>query len=325
MRLQSLFFISKIIQLTILVAESMFKYVMFLDTPAIRVSNLKKYFGVGPKRVRAVDDITFSVPRGAIFGFLGKNGAGKTTTIRCLMNFIHPTGGSIYLLGKNAKENAVELKHEIGYLSGNVQLNKRWTGQEHIDHFSKIYSNAQGAKILIDRLNFDPSIKTKQLSSGNRQKLGIILALMHNPRLIILDEPTNALDPLLQQTVYNLLGEARDCGATVFMSSHNLTEVERVCDSVAIIKDGKLVATETIASLNRKHLYTVKARFSKIIDDSDLQIQNTTVELRDGVYVRLSVRGDVAPVLSELSRMPIDDIEIHHASLEEIFLEYYQT
>ncbi len=298
---------------------------MFLDTPAIRISNLKKYFGVGPRRVKAVDDITLSVPRGEIFGFLGKNGAGKTTTIRCLMNFIHPSGGNISLLGKNVQNNAVELKHKIGYLSGNVQFNKRWTGQEHIDYYSKIYSNAQGAKTLIDRLNFDPSIKTKQLSSGNRQKLGIILALMHNPRLILLDEPTNALDPLLQQTVYELLEEARDCGATVFMSSHNLTEVERICDRVAIIKDGKLVATETIASLNRKHLYTVKVRFSRTIDNLDLQIQNTTVELRDGAYARLSVKGEIAPVLNELSRMSISDIEIHHASLEEIFLEYYQT
>jgi len=298
---------------------------MFLETPAIKISNLKKYFGIGPKRVKAVDGITFSVPRGKIFGFLGKNGAGKTTTIRCLMNFIHPTEGNISLLGKNAQANAVELKHQIGYLSGNVQLNKRWTGQEHIDYFSKIYSNAQGAKILIDRLNFDPSIKTKQLSSGNRQKLGIILALMHNPKLIILDEPTNALDPLLQQTVYDLFEGARDSGATVFMSSHNLTEVERICDSVAIIKDGKLVATETIESLSQKHLYTVKIRFSKNISDLDLQIQNTTVELRDDTYARLSIKGVIAPVLNELCRLPLDDIEIHHASLEEIFLEYYQT
>ncbi|MFH1711683.1 MAG: ABC transporter ATP-binding protein [Patescibacteria group bacterium] len=293
--------------------------------PAIVINDLRKYFGAGKKEVKAVDGISFSVPRGQIFGFLGKNGAGKTTTIRCLMDFIRPTSGSISILGRDAQVNAVELKHQIGYLSGNVQLNKRWTGQQHIDYYSKINSNARDVQNLITRLSFDPSMKTKQLSSGNRQKLGIILALMHQPNLIILDEPTNALDPLLQQIVYDLLEKARDRGATIFMSSHNLAEVERVCDSVAIIKEGQLVATETIASLSDKHVYTVKARFSQVLDDTRLQLPNTTIGLKDNEHVTLSIKGDIAPILSQLSQLPLEDIEVKHASLEEMFLEYYQN
>ena len=294
------------------------------ESPAIEITNLKKYFGVGKKRVKAVDDVSFSVKRGEIFGFLGKNGAGKTTTIRCLMDFIRPTDGTVSMLGEDAQISAIGLKHRVGYLAGNVHLHNHWTGQEHIDYYAGISSNKCASKDLIKRLGFDPRMKTKQLSSGNRQKLGIILALMHNPDLIILDEPTNALDPLLQQTVYELLEEARDRGATVFLSSHNLTEVERICDSVAIIKQGKLVATESIASLGMKHLYTVKARFGREVCASELAIENTSVELQDGAYVRLSVKGAIAPVIAALSALPLEDIEVHHASLEELFIEYYQ-
>jgi ABC-2 type transport system ATP-binding protein len=292
---------------------------------AIEIHHLKKYFGVGKKQVKAVDDISFSVPKGEIFGFLGKNGAGKTTTIRCMMDFIRSTNGNIYLLGKDAQRDTVDLKNEVGYLSGNVQLYKNLTGYEHIDYLSNIYSSKMIADVLIERLDFDPTIKAKNLSSGNRQKLGIILALMHNPHLIILDEPTNALDPLLQQTVYDLLREARSNGATIFMSSHNLKEVEQICDSVAIIKEGKIVATESIASLSQKHLYTVKARFSEKIDFTNLQITNATCEIKDDANVVFSVKGEIAPVLRELSKLPLEDIEVHHASLEEIFMEYYQA
>lgn len=291
---------------------------------AIELVHLKKHFKSGTNVVAAVDDVSFSVPRGEIYGFLGKNGAGKTTTIRCMMDFIRPTEGNIYLFGKDAQRQAVKLKREVGYLSGNVQLNKRWTGYDHINYLSGINSNHMIADVLIDRLGFDPSVKAKNLSSGNRQKLGIILALMHNPHLIILDEPTNALDPLLQQVVYDLLEEARSNGATVFMSSHNLKEVERICDSVAIIKEGNLVATESIISLSRKHLYTVNARFSKRVDEADVRIPNTSYELKDDGHAVFRVKGEIAPVLGVLSSMPLEDIEIHHASLEEIFLTYYQ-
>jgi len=298
---------------------------MIQGDKAIEINHLTKYFGVGKKQVKAVDDISFSVPRGEIFGFLGKNGAGKTTTIRCMMNFIRSTNGGIYLLGKDAQKDAVDLKNEVGYLSGNVTLYKNMTGYEHIEYLSNINSSKLIADVLIERLDFDPSIKAKHLSSGNRQKLGIVLALMHNPHLIILDEPTNALDPLLQQTVYDLLKEARSNGATIFMSSHNLKEVEQICDSVAIIKEGRLVATESIASLSRKHLYTVKARFSKKIDFAHFQVMHATCEIKDDTNVVFNVKGEIAPVLRELSAFPLEDIEIHHASLEEIFMEYYQN
>lgn len=293
--------------------------------PALELHELQKHFGRGKGLVKAVEKVSFTLPQGEIFGFLGPNGAGKTTTIRCIMDFIRPTSGLIKIFGKDAQKDAVDLKRYVGYLSGNVRLHKHWTGQEHIDYFSKINDGAEGADHLIERLDFNAKLKTKQLSSGNRQKLGIILALMHNPALIILDEPTNALDPLLQQVTYQLLEEARDRGATVFMSSHNLAEVEQICNSVAIIKNGELVATESILSLKQKHLYTVKAQFDRTLGNEDLKMDNVTIVLLDNKHVTLNVKGDIVPVLKKLSQLPLNDIEVHHASLEEIFLEYYQS
>lgn len=295
------------------------------NIPALELNNLHKHFARGRGLVKAVENVSFVLPQGEIFGFLGPNGAGKTTTIRCIMNFIRPTSGSIRIFGKDAQKDAVELKQYMGYLSGNIRLYNRWTGKDHINYFSKINGGAEEANYLIERLDFDPTKKTKQLSSGNRQKLGIILALMHNPALIILDEPTNALDPILQQTTHHLLEEARDRGATVFMSSHNLAEVERVCDSVAIIKQGRLVATESISSLQQKHLYTVKAQFDRKLNYDDLRMQNASVEFLGDKRVILHVKGDIVPVLEKLSQLPLRDIEVHHATVEEIFLEYYQS
>ena len=197
---------------------------------AIEVKNLKKHFG----KIKAIDGIDFSVEKGEIYGFLGPNGAGKTTTIRCLMDFIRPTEGSITILGKDAQKHSVELNKKIGYLSGQVHLYDKWTGQQHIDFIKATNGTEDIAEKLIKRFDFDPAMKTKKLSSGNRQKLGIIMAFMTKPELLICDEPTNALDPLLQHEVYELLKEARDGGATVFMSSHNLPEVEKVFGKLRI-------------------------------------------------------------------------------------------
>ena len=298
---------------------------MSQNTPAIEFKNLQKHFKSGKKVTKAVDGVSFSVPTGEIFGFLGPNGAGKTTTIRCMMDFIRPTKGDITILDKDAHKSSIELKKEIGYLSGNVQFNKNWTGQEHINYLAKINGGSGVADDLIERLNFNPLMKTKQLSSGNRQKLGIILALMNNPKLIVLDEPTNALDPLLQQTVYTLLEEARERGATIFMSSHNLPEVERICNRVAIIRNGKIITTEAISSLREKRLYTVKAQFETPINASDMHFSDTTIEQLDEKTIKLSIKSKIAPILQRLSQLPLIDIEVHPASLEEIFLEHYEN
>lgn len=287
---------------------------------AIQIKDLKKYFG----STKAVDGITFDVAKGEIFGFLGPNGAGKTTTIRCMMDFIRPTSGSIKILGKDAQTEGVNLKHKVGYLSGQVHLYDRWTGQDHINFFKSLDGNKNIAAKLAERLDFNPSLRAKKLSSGNRQKLGLILAFMGEPDVLIFDEPTNALDPLLQNTVYELLEEARDRGATVFMSSHNLAEVERVCTRVGIIKKGKMVAVENITALHRKRLYTAQVFFENKVDAKEIVTNDIEVskELPNG-YV-LSVKGDINILLDKLEPLPLDDIQVTHASLEDIFLEFYQ-
>ena len=285
----------------------------------IEVQNLIKHFG----KTKAVDDISFQVEKGEIFGFLGPNGAGKTTTIRCMMDFIRPTAGHISILGKDAQKNAVELKKRIGYLPDTVNAYDKWTGQMHIDYFRKFGGKKDIIDKLIDRLNFNPTEKAKKLSSGNRRKLGLILAFMVNPEILILDEPTTALDPLLQNVVHELLAEASSVGITVFMSSHNLNEVERICSRVGIIKQGKMVAMESIASLKQKRMYAVHVYFNQKIEKNELLSEGVEVikELPNGFI--LNVKGDINPLLAKLKNFSLEDIEIKHASLEDIFLEFY--
>lgn len=288
--------------------------------PIIKVNNLKKYFS----QTKAVDGISFEVAKGEIFGFLGPNGAGKTTTIRCLMDFIHPTEGQINILEKDVKEEGVDLRHKIGFLSGDVNLYDKWTGQMHIDYFKKLNGSAERAEELAKRFDFDPSIKTKKLSSGNKQKLGIILAFMHHPEVLILDEPTNALDPLLQNEMYKLLEEVQAEGTTVFMSSHNLNEVERICDKVAVIKKGKIIAMESVVHLKEKKLYSIRANFSEKIDLDKLKSEGVSIKGQTNQTVELSFKGDINKFIDQLQELHLVDIEIRRATLEDIFLEFYQ-
>ena len=287
----------------------------------IEVKNLKKYF----KKTKAVDDISFNVERGEIFGFLGPNGAGKTTTIRCMMDFIRPTGGSITMLGQDAQKKAVELKKKIGYLSGYVQLYPKWTGREHINFVKKFNGQNDISEELIKRLGFNPEMKAKKLSSGNRQKLGIIMAFMNKPELLIMDEPTNALDPLLQNEVYELLQEATRDGATIFMSSHNLAEVDKVCSRVGIIRQGKIVAMESIASLKSKRLYTITARFEEKIPSDQLKLDGLSIKKEiTGGYL-MSYKGNINNLVAFMNDKKLNDIQVEHASLEDIFLEFYEN
>lgn len=286
----------------------------------IEVKNLKKYF----KDTKAVDDVSFNVEKGEVFGFLGPNGAGKTTTIRAMMDFIRPTGGSISILGLDAQKDTVELKKKIGYLSGELRLYKNWTGQEHIDFVRNLNGDEDIADEIAKRFNFSPELKVKTLSSGNRQKLGIIMAFMTRPELLIMDEPTNALDPLLQNEMYDLIQEVAKNGTTIFMSSHNLVEVDRVCSQVAIIKEGKIVTTESIKNLKEKRLYTVTAHFSDSFDKNQFNIEgiNITKEMQAGLI--MNVKGDVNQIVNILSQHKLKDLQIEHASLEDIFLEFYE-
>jgi len=288
--------------------------------PAIEVNNLQKFFG----KTRAVDDISFSVAKGEIFGFLGPNGAGKTTTIRCMMDFIRPTSGGIKIIGLDAQQDTVELKKKIGYLSGGTKLYNRWTGQDHIDFYKKLNGRHDSSVMLASRLNLDVSLKAKQLSSGNRQKLAIVLALMQAPEILILDEPTLALDPLLQNEIYELLEDLSKNGTTIFMSSHNLGEVDRICHRVGIIKRGKMVATEGIRSLKEKRIHSIHVYFEDKYDKKDFLMEGVSIvkELPDALI--LTLKGDINILIRALNKYHLKGVEITPASLEDIFMEYYE-
>jgi len=297
-------------------------------TNIIEITDLKKYFSSlgtrGRDLIKAVDGISFQVEKGEVFGFLGPNGAGKTTVIRCFMDFIRPTAGNIKIFGDDAHQESVSLNKRIGYLPGNVQLYDKWTGQEHIDFIERLKGRTRDAKDLIKRFDFDPHRKFKHYSSGNKQKLGLILALMHQPELIIMDEPTLGLDPLLQNEIYDIFDEMQERGHTIFVSSHNLPEVQRICDRVGIIKEGKLVGIETVSALGEKRLRRITARFDAKFEKEDFRFDGVEriEDLSDGLI--LTVRGDINPIVKKLAGHKLLDLEISHATLEDVFLEFYK-
>jgi len=291
------------------------------DKMILKINNIEvKYHEV----ILVIKGVSIEVPEGGIVALLGANGAGKSTTIRCMMDFIRPQEGSVGILGMDARRDSVELKKAIGYLAGNVQLYGKWTGREHINFFDSLSGGADFAEELVERLDFDPSVRVKHLSSGNRQKLGIILAFMSRPRVLILDEPTLGLDPLLQNTVYNLLAESTENGATVFMSSHNLAEVDRVCSRVGIIRLGEMVATENITALKKKKISTMYVAFTDPVGKEDFLDENTELVLEAENTLTLKIKGDVNALIKRLGTYTVSDIRISQASLEDIFMEYYE-
>ena len=286
---------------------------------AIKIRGLKKYFG----KLKAVDGIDLTIEQGEIFGFLGPNGAGKTTTIRCMMDFLHPTEGKIEIMGLDAQKDAVKLKKQIGYLIPASRLYENWTALEHFRFYQHYFGPCESLPTLIKTLDLNPEIKIKNLSSGNRQKVALILAFFNNPKVVIMDEPTVGLDPILQNQVYRLMKTYVQKGVTIFMSSHNLPEVENICQRVGIIKEGKLVAVENIRNLVHKKIHLVKVCFQKPIE-IDFALEGVKVkESLDNTLI-LNVTGEIAPLLRKLAQYPLKDIEITHASLEDIFLEYYR-
>lgn len=287
---------------------------------AIKIENLKKYYG----KLKAVDGIDLEIKQGEIFGFLGPNGAGKSTTIRCLMGFNKATSGEIYILGKNIKDHEETIKSQVGYLPGNVKLYDNLTGWDHIKFFESVRGKSDNVEDLIKRFDFDPNIRFRNLSSGNKQKLGLILALMNNPKLIIMDEPTVGLDPLLQFEIHKVLKELRANGSTVFISSHNLNEVEILCDRVAIIKKGKIVSVETIKDIGSKKIYKIEVQFKDEVDEIDFSKVDIDSIERAGNNLTITVSGNVKPILAIILKHEIVDLEITKASLEDVFMKFYE-
>jgi len=287
---------------------------------AISVDRLTKRFGT----TTAVDNVSFSVEQGELFGFLGPNGAGKTTTIRCLLDFLRPTDGTIKILGLDAQAESVAIRRKVRYVGSGEHLYGHWTGWDHIRFAESFYGKAKNASDVANALNFNPSLKVRTLSFGTKQKLALLLALIGEPKLLILDEPTIGLDPLLQHAVYELLKARANDGATVFFSSHNLPEVEKLCSRAAIIKAGKLVAIESIRALHDKKLYTVEATFRDPIDAKKFVAKNVTLIDSTPHGFTLRVQGEVAPTLALLGKAKLRDVSVTHADLEATFMDFYR-
>lgn len=287
---------------------------------AIEVSGLTKKFG----SKLALHDVSFSVPQGKIIGFLGPNGAGKTTAIRCLMDFIHPTSGTLKISGKDAHANSTELKGSIGFLPSDNQLNLGWTSADHLDLATRIRGGQAATRRLIELLELDTRAKVKSLSTGNKQKLSIILAFTGTPQLLIMDEPTKGLDPVLQNTIYEMLAEFAGQGKTVFFSSHNLAEVQRICDSVILIKDGKVIAQQSVDEIRGANTHVIRVTTKDAMSRSVLDQLGAEVKSHHDHAVEMTFRGDLNLLMRYLTKLTILDLSIGHASLEDLFLEMYK-
>ncbi len=287
----------------------------------LQVKNLSKKFG----NIQALNNVTFSIEKGEIFGFLGPNGAGKSTTIRIIMGFLHPTDGNVEVFGQDSVLRAVDLKNQIGYVAAEPVLYQDWTVDDHIKFLvnvrgPQITTNANKLKKILD---LDGKKKVKQLSTGNQQKLAITLALCINPPFLVLDEPTRGLDPLLRATFHRLLRDYKQSGGTVLLSSHDLSEVEDLCDKIVIIHNGKLIQDTTVTRLRSNHGHKIKAHFIDAVPNfSDIKGIDGLITTKH--TVEFKIKDNLHPILDLLSKSHVEDLEITSASLEDIFEEIYK-
>ena len=291
----------------------------------IEVDRLTKSYG----GKRGIKDVSFSVAEGEVFGFLGPNGAGKTTTIRTLMALIRADSGTARIAGLDCWGRALEIKRLIGYVPGEPALDRNLTGGQILEYFANLRGGVDRAylKKLIERLDLDTSRKFRQYSTGNKRKVVLIQAFMHRPRVLILDEPTSGLDPLNQQEFDGMVREAREEGRTVFLSSHVLSEVEKTCTRVAIIRDGSIVRIGGIHELNDIKRYEITIAFAQpVAADAFARLDGVAeVEaLNDGMAVRLAIQGSADAVIKAAARYPVVSLTSYEPSLEDIFLRYYE-
>ncbi len=290
----------------------------------LQLNNVTKSFG--RDGFRAVDTLSLQVNEGEVYGFLGANGAGKSTTIRMIMNFIHPTSGTIAILGKDSQTQSVEIQKHVGYLAGDVALWPKVTGNEIFSYLADLQGgiDKQYLAELITRFEAEPSKRVSELSKGNRQKIGIIQALMHQPDVLVLDEPTSGLDPLMQEVFYDTIKEASKRGAAVFVSSHNLSEAERMCDRIGIIRHGKLVHEQTMKSGARLGGTTIVVTYNSEAAVKAIAKSNAiTVVSATGKTVTLQPKGNIEKALQAISKFPITRLETNETHLEDDFLEFY--
>lgn len=287
----------------------------------IETNKLTKYYG----KTRGIEDIDFSVYKGEIFGFLGPNGAGKTTTIRLLIGLLYPTRGSAKIFGKDVVRDSVSIRQEIGYIPGDVHLYPKMIGKELLNYFAAFRPDKPPVLMndLVERFNLDTSKRVREYSKGNKQKLAIVLALMHEPELLILDEPTLGLDPLMQREFYQVLKEFEKKGKTIFLSSHILLEVERVCGRVGIVRNGHLVALENVDEIGKKKVRNMEVTFDEDVDLSALKLEGVTILDKQNHTFKMTIKGEVDPIIKKIAAYKVKDLVFTHAGLEEIFMEFY--
>jgi len=291
--------------------------------PLIHLENLTRRYG----RRRGIESVSLSVPEGALFGFLGPNGAGKTTTIRVLLGFLRPTSGEARIFGLDCWRETKAVKRDLGYLPGDLRLPPWMNGTNALSIFGAVRRRdlTQSGRELAARFDLDLRVKIRDMSRGMRQKLGLILALAHSPRLLVLDEPTSALDPLMQQVLHELLRQLAAAGHTVFFSSHSLGEVEQLCDRVAIVRDGELVADESLAALRDRAGHDVTIRW---------QDQAPALALEPPAFLKLIRRdnavwqgtldGPAHRLVDFLAGKPVEDLTIARPDLESLFRRFYE-
>lgn len=282
----------------------------------LEIKNLVKYYG----KTIGVNDVTMEIQEGEIFGFIGPNGAGKSTTIRCIMRLINKSSGIITFMNKELNPLSYKDNIDIGYLPSEINLYEEMTGKEILKFNDSFYTfdTIERANIISQRLKVDLSRKIKELSLGNLKKIGIVLSLAHSPKLIIMDEASSELDPLMKEEFYSILKEEKSKGKTILFSSHNLAEVRKICDRVAIIKDGKIIKIASINELISSSIYMIKIKTNQELSNG------YNIIAKNDEFTTILYNGDINKVIKDLSNHKIERILIEEPSLEDVFMHYYK-
>ena len=286
----------------------------------LKIDKLTKYYG----KIKGIENLSLELNEGEIFGFIGPNGTGKSTTIKCIMNLINKNSGDIYIDGKINNKDDLELKEIIGYLPSEISLYDDMTVKQILDYNAQFYKKDTSLKRkeLVTKFQLDESKKVEQLSLGNLKKLGIVLALVHDPKLIILDEPTSGLDPIMQDVFYNILKEEREKGNTIFYSTHILSEIKKICDRVGIIKDGNLIKVETLKEMKNNNLVIVTIKSRKIANiktELKLKILEENEE-----EIKILYNDDINKLIKLLECYNLEKLLIEELSIEDMFIHYYK-
>ena len=293
-------------------------------TSAIKIENLTKYYG----KFKALSSLNLEVDTNTIYAFIGPNGAGKTTTIRTLLGMLNPTEGTVSVLGQQPIQKNIGMFNKIGYLPGELSMYDKLTGNELLKFFGNLKKITDWKYVneLVERLNCEPTKKIKTLSKGNKQKFGLVLAFMHKPELLILDEPTSGLDPFLQQTTIELVQESKNNGATVFLSSHIFSEIDKIAETVGFIKEGELIVEEELEVLKSNAVKTIEIDF-KEAPPTDLfdTIENVQKIASETNSIKLNVTGSLDSVIKKISKFEVLNIISEEPSLEDLFMNYYES